>query len=581
MKLKIRTMLMLAMAAVIIVPLATLSISYNTSIRELYENRCRTYGNEIIKQAGENINTLLSQIYQAEKRLISSVRTSLILLEYSASSIQKLDVIDDINRLIWNYKQSAPYISDIYVFSRDKRLLSTTTKTNPEAIKQASWVQELLDAKDATIVTAAHIAYLGVSEDLLRESQQQQYAISFLRRLDLPWLKEQYSIVQIDIKYDFIENIIKSVDVGQTGFAVLVNSENRILYCADKGLLGTTLNDALPMLSQGTKLSDTVQTEYIINHIGWRLVGYVSTEAIDREFLQMNRMFLYMALLALIVTMLLSALLSRQITLPITWLSRQMKKVGRNDRSITMIKSRCEEFNSLTLEFNRMVDQLDGLMRTISEQGKIKAAAEFKALQNQINPHFLYNTLNTIKWLALMENNDKIAKAVVSLVRMLKFTCSDAEQMIPISSEMAFLRDYTSIQSLRYGDETQVDFLLEPGIEQYQTMKFILQPIVENSYIHGFSKDKQGQRIVIEGKVDGDTIFFTVSDNGQGMKVKEIAHFSGLGIRNIDERIRLHFGAGFGLTVESKLSKGTRTTVRIPKILKEESHEAASDPFCG
>jgi two-component system sensor histidine kinase YesM len=566
-KFKIRTLLLLAMIAIIVLPLFTISLFYNTGIRDLYEARCRSYGHEIIKQAGENINTLITQVKYTEKRLTSSVRTSRILLGYSDQwPLRKLDVINDIERMIWNYKQSASFISDIYLFGYDNHLFSTTTTTDLEKLKNAPWIYELTEPHDQGLVTATHKAYYDIPESMLSVSQKNKYVISFVQKVYHLGLNDEYSILQMDIKYSEIERIMNSIDLGARGYALIYNDKNEIIYCENKEYLGRPL-EAYQNGGDAEGMADgIVQTEYLLDTINWRVRGYVSTEAIDKEFSQMNRVFLMAIFFSLIGAIFLTIILTQQITKPITWLTQQMRKVGRGDFSISSQNIVCEEFSCLSEQFGKMVNEIDELLRITQEQEKERAAAEFQALQNQINPHFLYNTLNILKWMALMNNNAEIAQAIVSLVKMMKFTYSDNGDYIPISSEISFLKDYVAIQKLRYGNGIEVVFDIDPNLYQYSILKFILQPIVENAFVHAFSENRSDQRIIIEGKIEDRSLIFTVKDNGVGIDTRKSSHYSGLGIRNVEQRIKIHFGGDYGIKVCGRPNEGTTVTITLPLI---------------
>ena len=574
MKFKIRTLLFLAMITIIIVPLLIISFFYNTGIRDLFETRCQSYSYEIIKQAGENINTLISQAQFTEKRLTSNVRTSQILLGYSKEvPLRKLDVINDIERLIWNYKQSASYISDIYLFGYDNRLFSTTTTTDLEKLKKAPWITSMAEPYDQELITSTHKAYYDIPESMLIENQKNKYVISFVQKVYHLGLNDEYSIMQMDIKYSEIEKIMNSLDLGTLGFAEIVNEDNQIIYCNSREYLGLSLDAYTKEYVSGIRAGNIVQTEYTLNNINWMIIGYVSTEAITEEFSKMNQAFLMAIFFSLAGAIFLTVVLSKQITQPITWLSRQMQKVGSGDFNISRQNIVCAEFYSLTEQFNRMVDEFDDLMYIAQKQEQEKAAAEFQALQNQINPHFLYNTLNTLKWMALMKNNQEIAQAIVSLVKMLKFTCSDTKDFISIRSEMSFLEDYIAIQKLRYGSEIEVIFQIDPELYAYNTLKFILQPIVENSFVHGFAENKKDQQITINGHIENNSIVLTVSDNGVGMDTEKSFRYSGLGMKNVDQRLKLHFGSKYGIEVRSVPKEGTTVGMRIPLIKQEEALE--------
>lgn len=514
MKLNARAILLLAMLTTILSMLIIIIFFYSTGMLSLFQSNSRSYGYEIIKETGKNINSLITQALYTEKRLSSSARTSQILLGYEQLPNQQLGITDNIERLIWNYKQSASYISDIYLFGYDNRLFSTTTTTNLESLKSAPWVYLLDSHESMPVITSTHNAYYDAPSSILQESQKDKHVISFVRKIYHLGSVDKYSIVQMDLKYSEIQRIMDSVDLGINGFAVIINEADQVIYCRKNEFLGKPMEVYLESMEPEQLTKRLMKTEYKLENIDWRIIGYVSTEFFSQEFSSMNRMF-YMALTAsLVVAIFLIMILTKNI---------------------------------------------------VSRQERDKAAMEYQALQNQINPHFLYNTLNTLKWMALVDNNRNIADAIVSLVKMLKFTCDERDDIIPISNEISFLQDYISIQKLRYGD-IEVEFQIQPELMSYGILKFILQPIVENCFIHGFSELIKDRRLLISGKIEEDSAVFLISDNGVGIETKNMEQYSGLGIKNVDKRLLTHFGSKYKLKLEGKRGKGTTVKIRIPLI---------------
>jgi two-component system sensor histidine kinase YesM len=201
--------------------------------------------------------------------------------------------------------------------------------------------------------------------------------------------------------------------------------------------------------------------------------------------------------------------------------------------------------------------------KTIADE-KNKKENEYRMLQNQITPHFLYNTLNSIKWMATIQNAGGIAEMTTSLSRMLQTVSKDVRKVVPLRDELSLLGDYLVIQKYRYGDsvtfekEIADDALLDTLIP-----RFTLQPLIENAIFHGIEPKGAGTITVkITNNTDAPEVLVTITDNGIGMNAEVIA---GMGIRNVDERLRYAFGELYGLRIESEEGKYTAITIRLPR----------------
>ena len=259
-------------------------------------------------------------------------------------------------------------------------------------------------------------------------------------------------------------------------------------------------------------------------------------------------------------------------------LCNSMKEVEEGNLEIAIRLRSMQEFNRLAASFNRMVEQIRLLMDNIYEVQQKKRQAELNALQAQINPHFLYNTLDSLRWLAKIHHIDEIAKIISALENLLRASISKTSDLIPISEEIENVRNYLAIQSFRYGNNFSVTFSVDPSVTGYLTSRFILQPIVENAIYHGVG-NMVGGEIFVGVHSDSAGIAFEVADNGPGIdpekrkaimenKYSNKDRFSGFGLRNVKERIQLYFDQDYEFTIENREPQGTRVKIRIPRISK-------------
>lgn len=232
-----------------------------------------------------------------------------------------------------------------------------------------------------------------------------------------------------------------------------------------------------------------------------------------------------------------------------------------------------QEIEELSFTYNEMLDELNGYISELIETQKEKRKAEIAALQMQINPHYVYNTLASIKWLVFQGNAEKSAKTIDAFIALLRSTIGDADEYITIRREIENLKNYVLINNTRYGDRIRVEYQVDSGCENSMIPKMILQPFVENAFFHAFPFDADGS-IKISVRKQGERLEIRIADNGVGMSDdrlrdmrggrKDREHFNGIGVRNVDDRLKLLYGGDYDLKIESEESKGTTVIVLIP-----------------
>jgi two-component system, sensor histidine kinase YesM len=267
-------------------------------------------------------------------------------------------------------------------------------------------------------------------------------------------------------------------------------------------------------------------------------------------------------------------LIVRQMTKPLYLLTKKMSNVrdGNFDEYIEV--SGPEEVKELSSTFNYMIKDLNKYIDELVKVQREKRVAEIHALQMQINPHYIFNTLSSIKWLIWQGSNDKSISALDSFISLLRNTISKTDEFITVADEIENIKNYVFINNIRYGDRIKVEYFIMPDCNDYLVPKLILQPFIENSFFHGFPSDEEG-KIQIFIKEQDENMKIEIYDNGVGIeeetleKVKEKReakneHFSGIGINNVDSRIKLIYGDEYGIEIKSKLDKGTTITIIIP-----------------
>ncbi|MBO4884488.1 MAG: sensor histidine kinase, partial [Clostridia bacterium] len=311
-----------------------------------------------------------------------------------------------------------------------------------------------------------------------------------------------------------------------------------------------------------------------------RLRGSVSRQSallISLSVVAMAALFLVLLLYAMRV--------SRRITGPIEALSQKAERFGADQFSSAPVKTDIAELRTLDKNFDKMADRISVLMEKQRQDQQSLHRAELELLQAQVNPHFLYNTLDSIAILAESQRDEDVVNMVTSLSTFFRNSLNRGEDIISLRAELNQAKSYLEIQQIRYSDILAYSIDVPEGIQDCAVPKLILQPLIENALYHGIKNRRGRGAIEITGETDGDDLLLRVKDNGAGMDAGQLARLqsgvyqenhSGLGIKNVHQRIRLYCGEPYGLAFESRPGEGTTVTVRLPRsgvsvIRKEET----------
>ena len=394
--------------------------------------------------------------------------------------------------------------------------------------------------------------------------------------------------VSLDLSFSNISSHINNVGIGQRGYCFLMDRMGNIMYHPQQQLLYAGLKSedtaALAALEDGTYVEDTVI--YAVTSVedsSWRVVGvsYVD-ELVNRSVREMIGISAGLAGLVLAAALLTSWILSRMLSRPLWGLASAMERFERDADHFSYRPVRgTREVRELSQSFGHMVLRIQQLMSTVRQEEINLRKTELKALQAQINPHFLYNTLDSIAWMCERGRNADAVNMVHALARLFRISISRGHELIPIAKEIEHAESYLQIQKYRYKNQFTYEFDVDPGCLDYYCNKITLQPIIENSINHGLDLLVEEGRIQVEVLQDGEDILFRVRDNGVGMSQEQVDAIleqdpedrTGIVIRNVNDRLRIYFGAPYGLRITSELDVGTCVEIRMPKV-KEGEYEA-------
>ncbi|MDO5361632.1 MAG: sensor histidine kinase [Eubacteriales bacterium] len=403
---------------------------------------------------------------------------------------------------------------------------------------------------------------------------------------------ENDGVVFIDLNYSAISELCDQNSMGSRGYIFILDENGNIVYHPQQQQLYNELqtenidlvmNAESDTIRTGRGSDEKIYTMARSDKTGWTIVGCMNTAELLKKSQKAQSIYLVMAIGLVAVALFLSNIIARNITLPIQKLRDSMARVQEGDFHGADIEVLSEnEIGSLTKSFNVMTHRIEELMEQNIHEQEQKRKSEMKALQSQINPHFLYNTLDSIIWMAEGKKNEEVVLMTASLARLLRQSISNEDEVVSIGNEIEYVRSYLTIQKMRYKDKLEFEIDVDPSIKYIKIVKLVLQPIVENAIYHGLKYKESKGLLIVRGYTRGENAFIEIADNGVGMDAETLKHIferhkvnyhsNGVGVYNVQKRLQLHYGADYGITYRSEPGIGTTATIIIPRN-QEGSHE--------
>ncbi|EHR36055.1 hypothetical protein HMPREF9709_00151 [Helcococcus kunzii ATCC 51366] len=425
-------------------------------------------------------------------------------------------------------------IENIIIASKTGKIISSSKidLSQSQQLDKEEWYQKSLQYKNMPYIT---------NEKHKLTSEQEGNLISITSEIKDASNNHQ-GIIIIDLSHKFIEDYITKMNFGDNGYGFIATSQEKLLF--DTNTLSENKKYIELLKSRMKSLEgDFIGETFNIPNTDWIAVGVTSMEGINslKNVLITNTIF--WAIIVLIISIFISLLISNRITKPIRNLIKNIKNTDHKLTPLPSDKKSSSEIQDLTTAFNQLLSKVSDLTLSIAEKEEAKRIFELKALQSQINPHFIYNTLDTIMWLIEFNENEKAIEVTKSLGKILRLTLGINQDFVRLEEEVAHVKNYLEIQKIRYDDKFEYKFDISKDTEQLKVPKLILQPIVENAIYHGIKPLKGKGEITIKSYLEDETLFIIVEDNGIGpqqAKDKNIkTKLSGIGMSNVDQRIKI------------------------------------------
>ncbi|SFB57777.1 two-component system, sensor histidine kinase YesM [Cohnella sp. OV330] len=430
--------------------------------------------------------------------------------------------------------------------------------------------------------SAYGIAWQGTESSNYYRDNRQVKVVSLFQRFNSQMSGAQLGVLQLSVEERYLSQQYASVKLGDTGRVFIVDAAGNVVSSADPNDLNVSARDEpyYPLLAGEREGRTFVQNgeRYLVvsrpyPRMGWSIAGIVPIGEITKDKSALTTRFTLLGFLFVLLAMLATPLLSRSAMRPLKVIKQTVKRVQRGDLDVSLDLYSRDEIGELAVEFNRMVSRTKSLMERSVEEEKRRKEFELAAIQAQINPHFLYNTLESICGLAELGRNADIIDLVGQLAGFYRGVLSKGNPIITLGEELALTQRYLDILKVRYADKLDYAIDVDSAMLECRTLKLLLQPLVENSIYHGL-KNKRGKGMIrILGKIRDGKMMIEVRDDGTGMtpeKAKALLLRTGdeqsasFGVKSAHERIKLYFGPEFGLELESEPGTGTAVTITLP-----------------
>lgn len=537
------------------------------------------YNKSLLQNASVSAEQSVQQTAIAVDRYLEEMQQKLSTVR---AELQSTDSLAQIHEKIETYTRLQEDVFAVMLYAQDGTLLaSAANRAERKSPVQTdlSFSASLPQHTDEYAISAPHIQTLFQGE--------YPWVVTVTAAAQHPLFTETIYIA-MDFQFSKIAKYIDNIGIGNHGYSYILDADGTIIYHPQQQLLFSGLKtentDFVADLADGVhRTHDTIYTLRTTDTGNWRVVGlsFIDDLTAERDiqiFRGVCLSFFFCAILALLTLLVFSQI----VTKPVRRLVKAMQSFEKSadDFQYTLKTEPVAEIDVLSASFAHMAKKMQQLMEQIRAEEITLRKTELKALQAQINPHFLYNTLDSIQWMCEQGKNADAVEMVGALARLFRISISRGKELIPLKDELRHAESYLIIQSYRYKNQFTYTFQVDADLTDCLCNKITIQPLLENAIYHGIDRMVDEGQITVRVQKDGDRdIRIEIEDNGVGMREeqcrqileKEHSDSGGIGVKNVNDRLKIYFGEQYGIQIQSELDRGTLVTVRIPQIRKEDS----------
>lgn len=544
----------------------------------------------------ENNHTLLRQLVTqvdsyitGMERISEAVVNDLDIQKFLERGIEiDTSKYNSIQAKLTHYIQARDDISDILVVGHNGTILSGDPGAiiNPwSPIQEKEWYVEAKEEDGQTVVSSSYVQNLIVG--------RYSWVVSLSREIFSVETGESVGVLLIDLKFNRIDELCRSLVIGRKGYDFIIDQQGNYIFHPTQQLVYNNLrtepiSNVLSLLKNEERFYREGERYFMVETsglTGWSIVSVTYDSDIITDWKSVQFINAIIGLILFLVVGLATNRISSGITKPVRKLQDIMKTVETGEFHLIGSIRGTDEIRELAHDYDIMVGRIRELVEANTKEQEMKRKSDLKALQAQINPHFLYNTLDSIIWMGEMGQSREVVQMTSALSKLFRISISRGHEIITIRDEIAHVQSYLTIQEMRYKDKFNYLIDIDPVLHEQPILKITLQPLVENAIYHGI-KERDGEGFIrISGVIEDNMILLEVEDNGSGMNREELEQLSegieispenrkkisrqGMGLRNVHQRIRLYFGDQYGLSCTSSPGSGTIISVRFPLTEKE------------
>ena len=534
-----------------------------------------------------------AMISQVNRSVDSYLRTIMKLsdsLYYGVVKNADLSAEPVTNEFTLLYDNNKDYISNIALLSKEGELLEAVPAARLKTgfdVTGEEWFNNTLKRTDNLHFSTPHVQYIFDTNE-----NQYRWVITLSRAVEITQgTSTDQGVLLLDISYGSLQQLLDNINLGNGGYLYMISSGGDLIYhpqmqLIDAGQVEENIDVAASYrdgnyreVYQGEKRDITVKS---VGYTGWKIIGVTPEKGFSLNNLKTKLFMVFIIAFFLFILVVINAYISSRITTPIQELEKSVNALEAGELDTEVYMGGSYEIRHLGRSIGDMARRIQVLMEDIVAEHESKRKSEFDTLQSQINPHFLYNTLDIIVWMIENEQKNEAVKVVTALARFFRISLSKGKSIIPVRDELEHVRNYLMIQQMRFKNKFSYKIDSEPDTMNLASLKLRLQPLVENAIYHGMEFMDGDGEIEVHAYLENGDLWFTVRDNGLGMTKEQVdslltenAHVSsrrgsGIGVKNVNERIRLYFGEHYGLTIESEPDEGTTIRIHLPAVSYQE-----------
>lgn len=491
------------------------------------------------------------------------------------------------------YDNNKDSVSNIALLSGDGELMSAVPAArlkNGMDVTKEKWFKDTLEHPENLHFSLPHVQYIFDNGE-----NQYRWVITISRAVEITeGTSTAQGVLLIDMTYAGLQYMLDNIPLGDQGYLYLVGGEGELIYhpkmqLIDAGLAEENVSAACTYQDgnyeetwKGKNRNIIVKT---VGYTGWKIIGVVPEQGFTLNEVKTRLFMAFVVAFFLFLLAVINAYISSKITAPIQELEKSVNALEAGELDAEVYLGGSYEIQHLGRSIGVMAKRIQALMKDIVSEHESKRKSEFDTLQSQINPHFLYNTLDIIVWMIENEQKQEAVKVVTALARFFRISLSKGRSIIPVRDELEHVRSYLTIQQKRFKNKFTYRIEAQDEVLSLACLKLTLQPLVENAIYHGMEFMDGDGEILVKAERDGERLCITIADNGLGMTAEQVQGLltgktrsasgkgSGIGVKNVNERIRLYFGEDFGLDIRSEPDEGTEILIRFPAVSFEELME--------